>query len=148
MFKSDSNVYDIGRTILITQLSDDTTNKQLRVRCRKIGNIESLEYPVPGKRRLYQSYYFAVYFCLFYSLLSFSLSLSPGKDELTASVTFKTHKEAKKALDTLQSRTLNGTVCASPLYVVLELLMLNFLIVLFFKVKLLKLICYQKRSRE
>ncbi|XP_003383450.1 PREDICTED: RNA-binding protein 28-like [Amphimedon queenslandica] len=78
VFKSDSNVYDIGRTILITQLSDDTTNKQLRVRCRKIGNIESLEYPVPGK------------------------------DELTASVTFKTHKEAKKALDTLQSRTLNG----------------------------------------
>ena len=105
VFKSDSNVYDIGRTILITQLSDNTTNKQLRVRCRKIGNIESLEYPVPGKRDRYHSVLFPL---ISYFILLHSLSLSPGKDELTASVTFKTHKEAKKALETLQSRTLNG----------------------------------------
>lgn len=45
--KSDS--YDVGRTILITQLSEDTTSKQLRVRCRKVGSVESLEYPVPGE---------------------------------------------------------------------------------------------------
>ena len=35
-------------------------------------------------------------------------SLSSGKDELTASVTFKTHKEARAALEKLQSKTLNG----------------------------------------
>lgn len=35
-------------------------------------------------------------------------SVSSGKDELTASVTFKTHKEARAALEKLQSKTLNG----------------------------------------
>lgn len=76
--KVSKSSYDIGRTIVITGLADDVTEKRIRVRCRKIGNIDSIEYPVPGRE----------------------------KD--VAYVTFMKHKDARLAVKQLNNKIFQG----------------------------------------
>ncbi len=65
--------FDVGRTVVVRNLPESATAKRITKKCKEFGEVEEVAYPVPGR------------------------------EQPTAFVTFRTHKEARKA-----SVSLNG----------------------------------------
>ena len=74
-----------GRTVVITGLPEGISNKQVYKRCRKAGDIEKTTFPVEGRV------------------------------EPTAYLLFKTHKQARQALPSLDQKTIKGSVVKAVL---------------------------------
>ena len=74
-----------GRTVVITGLPEGISNKQVYKRCSKAGDIEKTTFPVEGRV------------------------------EPTAYLLFKTHKQARQALPSLDQKTIKGSVVKAVL---------------------------------
>ena len=75
----------MGRTIVLTHLPENASGKGLRKKCGKVGTVENVQFPVPRR------------------------------DVLTAFVTFKSYKDARSAVDTLNGATHRGTAITAVL---------------------------------
>ncbi|XP_078364761.1 RNA-binding protein 28-like isoform X2 [Oculina patagonica] len=69
---------DIGRTVVLTKLATDLNQNHIRKKCRKIGPVEKVTYPVEGR------------------------------EEPTAFVIFQSHKDAREAVQKLNGKMFKG----------------------------------------
>lgn len=76
---------DIGRTIVLTKLATDLTQNHIRKKCRKIGPVEKVTYPVEGR------------------------------EESTAFVIYQSHKDARQAVLKLNGKIFKGSFIEASL---------------------------------
>lgn len=71
---------ELGRTVVLTKLATDINKNHIRKKCRKIGTVEKVTYPVEGR------------------------------DEPTAFVVFQSHQDAREATKKLNGKIFKGNV--------------------------------------
>lgn len=71
---------ELGRTVVLTKLASDINQNHIRKKCRKIGAVEKVTYPVEGRK------------------------------EPTAFVIYQSHKDAREATKKLNGRIFKGNV--------------------------------------
>lgn len=76
---------DIGRTIVLTKLAQDLNQNHVRKKCRKIGPVEKVIFPVEGR------------------------------DSPTAFVIFQSHKDAREAVKKLNGKIFKGNFIEASL---------------------------------
>ena len=79
----------------MTGFNDKVTRKHIENKFRKIGDVDDIEYPVPGR-------------CLVAQIVMTRFFV--GRDSLTGFITYKTHKEARLALKLLNNQVLKGII--------------------------------------
>lgn len=71
---------ELGRTVVLTKLATDINQNHIRKKCRKIGTVEKVTYPIEGR------------------------------EEPTAFVIFQSHKDAREATKKLNGKIFKGNV--------------------------------------